>query len=258
MLGLGGLLWLAATALVALVFTSPDELLADDLIPDETIVVILLLPLSVFAYRRYSMVHHRLRAAEITAEQFPDLHSMLLRACATAGLHTPPSAFISLEVPVEPCRTDHAKRNDLLIGTDFYAGCRENDQPAAMEFMVAHELGHHLARHGSFGRQLLSALITPIPGIGRLLTRAQEYTADRFAHLHCPQGGPAALALTMSGKDNFVYVLPDKLVEDAQSGHGFYLWLNNALDGVPMPSWRAHALADDSDPGRLLWHPRGG
>lgn len=254
-LTIGAVFWVISLTAVAAIIALPDDVIAGSLIPDETIVVILIFPLALVFYRRFKRVRRRMRSPKITADQFPDLHAMLVRASETAKLTGLPAAYISLENPVEPCRADNAMRKSVIVGTDFYAGTRENDAPLAMEFMIAHEVGHAAARHGSFWRNLLSAMILPIPGIGGLLTRSQEYTADRFANLHCPEGGPAALALTVTGKDNFPYVDNDMFVDDAEKPHNFYLWLNNALEMQPMIAWRAHALAVPGDRGRLLWHP---
>jgi Zn-dependent protease with chaperone function len=79
----------------------------------------------------------------------------------------------------------------------------END-PEALEFVIAHELGHHLAKHTTLVRHLF---IAPIGIFGLVvfqlgLSRGQEFTADRYG-LHGSrnlQAAERALMVLLGGR----------------------------------------------------------
>ncbi|MDO5051303.1 MAG: hypothetical protein Q4E05_00215 [Pseudoclavibacter sp.] len=67
-----------------------------------------------------------------------------------------------------------------------------------MRWMIAHEIGHIAAGHGSSWRLLSDSMISEVPILGGLFTRAQEHTADNDAMHLAPEGAADAIALTAS------------------------------------------------------------
>lgn len=218
-------------------------------------VLALLVPLALVFMVGIRRARPRATGAPVTAEHYPDLHAMIVEASRAAGLAEPPPAFIGLQNPVEPCRADHGMRRFVSIGTDFYAGCRENGRMDAMRWMIAHEIGHIAAGHGSYWRLLANSMISEAPVLGGLLTRAQEYTADNYAMHIAPAGAIGAIALTATGKDNFVFASGERLASAPAERSDFFLWLVNLVEGTPIVPWRMRAILDRRSPGALVWGP---
>ncbi|MDO5067306.1 MAG: hypothetical protein Q4D96_08520 [Propionibacteriaceae bacterium] len=216
----------------------------------------LLLPISLIFIRGMRRAEPRARGAAITAEQYPQLHEMIVAASKAMGLKRVPKAYLVADPSIEPCRKDYGMRSVVVIGTDFFAGCRENDQWEAMRFMVAHEVGHIAAGHGSYLRMMLTAMLVDVPVLGGVITRPQEYTADAYARRLHPEGGLRAVAAVATGKDNFPYVEAETMKEEATKRVGFFLWWTNLAGGHPIIPWRIHALVTPGAKGRVVWPPR--
>lgn len=255
MVVIGIALSLTVYALAISVFMLPDDQLTLLGNLPETFALVLFFPIVLVFLREMKRARGRASNIAITPTQYPDLYQIVVEAARDAGLTTTPPAYLTSDPSVEACKLDNGMKQSVTIGTDFLAGCRENNDPDALRFMVAHQLGHVAARHGSFGRMLATSVLTATPGLSGLLTRAQEYTADNYGHHFHAAGGHRAIALTATGKDNFIYVSESTQLWRAETQRGLSLWLTNLLTSHPMPAWRTHALAHRDRPGRIIGWP---
>ena len=178
-----------------------------------------------------------------------------MEASRAAGLSRVPQAYLVTEPSLEPCRKDHGMRGVVVIGADFFAGCRENGHWEAMRFMVAHEVGHIAAGHGGYLRMLVTAMLVDVPIIGGLITRSQEYTADAHARRLHPEGGLHAVAVTATCRDNFPHVDPGTTKREATHRAGLFLWWTNLTGGHPIIPWRIHALLTPGSKGSVIRPP---
>ncbi|MEO5745656.1 MAG: M48 family metallopeptidase, partial [Terracoccus sp.] len=128
--------------------------------------------------------------------------------------------------------------------------------PDALQFVIAHEVGHIAAGHTSYWRMLGTFASQWIPLLGSTLSRAQEYTADNYGHALVPQGARGAMATLAGGKYLNRSIDVDAMADRAIVEPGFFVWVANATASHPVLVWRMHALRDRRTPGRLLWRPK--
>lgn len=198
---------LGASALLSLVLLGLAVLALAISPPDEPLLQVaasaLLFPFASVVVHRYKRAAERLHLTVISREQFPEVHQIVEGLCREAGVQGTPAVFLSRDPAVDPCTSSPGLRPYLVLGSDFLAGCRENDTPEALRFMLAHQVGH-LALHHHTRRWLwLSTAILGTPVLRTIFLRHLELHADLWAVRAAPEGADGALALCAVGKDNF-------------------------------------------------------
>ena len=116
-------------------------------------------------------------------------------------------------------------------------------------------MGHIAAGHVSYFRLIFTTLFSRIPILSSALSRAQEYTADNFGYRFCPEGAKGAIKVLAAGKYLNKQVNFDELADRAVTDRGLAVWYVNLLMSHPVITWRAHALRDRTQPGRIFWRP---
>ncbi len=209
---------LSAIILVASIFIL---IFVDDLTPNQMypLLIIVFLPILVNIYHFYISKKVEKTFLEVSEDQFPDIYDYLVEASSFYQIKVP-KAYVSMNPSVNPCAHDFALRPYVLIGTDFYAGCRENSTSDALKFMVAHQVAHIAADHGKPYWYVLGSLILNIPVLKGLLIHSQEFTADKAAFQIAPKGAIDAINLCTVGKDNYVYGNSKIQVEKAMKKKG--------------------------------------
>lgn len=199
----------------------------------------------------------RARSVLVTEEQFPEVYERIVHFSREFGLRQVPDAYIVQEGgTLNAFASKHNRANFIRINSDilevgsFGLGPRPQD-PEALDFIVAHEVGHVAASHVTYWYTLLSNFIAYIPIVGTALSRAKEYTADNYGYAMAP-GGVRALALLSGGKYLYTEIDHRQFVERAGSDRGFFLWLFNALASHPILTKRIAAIEDRSKPGKLF------
>lgn len=109
---------------------------------------------------------------------------------------------------MDPCTTNTGLRSEIVLGTDFLAGSRENNTPEAIRYILAHQIGHFVAHHNTKRWIVGTAGALSIPCFKTAMIRNLEFTADAYAAKVAPDGAVDALALCATGKDNYPYVNP--------------------------------------------------
>jgi Zn-dependent protease with chaperone function len=148
-------------------------------------------------------------------------------------------------------RTDFIRINsDILEVGSFDAGLRGRDREA-LDFIIAHEVGHVAAGHVTYWYTFLSSFVFYVPLIGQALSRAKEYTADNYAFEVAPDG---IQGITMLSGGKYLYSQIDgrKFAERAVIYRGFFIWLVNAFSSHPVQTKRHQALYDRKRAGRIL------
>lgn len=225
--------------------------------PDPYALILVLAPIVVFFARGQLYAQQRLRGVKLSPTQYPEAHQMVLEAAHRFGLSQPPDAYVVLgNGMINAAASGHGFRRYIFVYSDLFEVGGRARNPDALRFIIAHEVGHIAAGHTSYWRVLGTLGSQWIPFLGSTLSRGQEYTADNYGYLACPQGSSGAIATLAAGKylNNSVDV--NALADRAVSEKGFFVWLVNALASHPVLAWRAHALRDRSRAGHLLWRPR--
>lgn len=245
-----GLLLVWATAEVLSAF-------GEGRVPNLYALILVLAPLVIFLARGQLYAQQRLRGIKLSPTQYPEAYQMVLEAAHRFGLSHPPDAYVVLgNGVINAAASGHGLRRYIFVYSDLFEVGGRARNPDALRFIIGHEVGHIAAGHASYWRILGTLGSQWIPFLGSTLSRGQEYTADNYGYLLCPQGSSGAIATLAAGKHLNNSVDVNALADRAVSEKGFFVWLVNGLSSHPVLAWRAHALRDRSRAGHLLWRPR--
>lgn len=123
------------------------------------------------------IAHVRGSAVKLGPAQFPELHQAVARLAARVSLDPLPDAYVmQAGGALNAFATKLFGTNLVVLYADLLDACGNNT--AARDMIIAHELGHVKCGHLRFQWFLLPALFVPF--LGTALSRAREYTCDRF------------------------------------------------------------------------------
>ncbi|MFW0155329.1 M48 family metallopeptidase [Rothia sp. P6271] len=214
-------------------------------------------PLGIFIVRALAYARIRLTAVRITPTQFPEAYQMVVDAARASGLRRVPDAYVQLgNGQINAFASGHGHRRFIVIYSDLFEIGGKARNPEALRFIIGHEVGHIAAGHVSYFRLIFTSFFMQIPVLGSTLSRAQEYTADNFGYRLAPQGALQTMGVLSAGKYLCNEVNSDELANRAVYEKGFFTWMSNLSLTHPPTTWRAHALRDRSEPGRLIWRPK--
>lgn len=138
---------------------------------------LLLIGAFVFVSRSVFVARVRGSAVKVGPDQLPEIHRAVTRLADRFGLDEPPDCYVMQSGGDLNALASRFLRSDfLLLYSDLLEAC--GDDTAARDMIIAHELGHLRAGHLRWQWLLLPALALPFPGSA--LSRAREYTCDRF------------------------------------------------------------------------------
>ncbi len=169
----GALIWLAVLAFVVGIVVFGGSI-------SQLLLVVLELALfGLFAYiaRLFYRAHLFGHAVLIGERQFPHLHDSLKAGAERLGLPEVPQAFLyNSNGLMNAFATRIAGRRMVLLTSALV----DVQDPAQVDFVIGHELGHHAAGHLSFWKNLLKLPGQFIPFLGPAYHRSRELTADRM------------------------------------------------------------------------------
>ena len=222
----------------------------------QTVGLLILGPIAIFIVRAIYYAQQRVRGVRITPTQFPEAYQMLAEAAEAAGLRRVPDAYVVLGNGVmNAFAAGHGFRRYICLYSDLFEIGGKSRDPQALRFIIGHEVGHIAAGHVGYFRLIFTTLFNQIPVLSSALSRSQEYTADNFGYRFCPEGAEGAVKVLAAGKYLNKQVNFDELADRAVTDRGLAVWYVNLLASHPILTWRAHALRDRTQPGRLFWRP---
>lgn len=174
--------------LVLLIFPElPPALGLEASMDDITGVVALapLAPLGLGFLRFYMAAQARANGVRVGPEQFPELYQLYSAVAEKIGMNSLPALYVVngngvVNAYALSCNT---RRKYVVVHAEI--AMLTKTRPQVVEFVLAHELGHHRLGHSSLWRSLVGV----IPGFlvlpQKAAIRAQEYSADRVAASVC-------------------------------------------------------------------------
>ena len=213
--------------------------------------------LSLYIARGFINGIERANSIEITAEQFPEVHARIVDYAKRFGLETVPRAYMVQQGgTLNAFASKHNKINFIRINAEIFevghfgVGPREPD-PEALDFIIAHELGHVAALHTTYWYSFIAGIVFYVPFLGWALSRAREFTADNYAYSVVPDGIDGIVLLS-GGKYLYPAVDGRQLARRASTDLGAFVIAVNAISTHPIMTKRLAALYDRSRPGRLF------
>jgi Zn-dependent protease with chaperone function len=123
------------------------------------------------------IAHLRGSAIKLGPQQMPELHARVVSIASRLGLAKVPDAYLmQAGGSLNALATKLFRSNFIVLYSELVEAC--GDDTEAVDFIVAHELGHVKAGHLRF--QWVIILGRLFPFIGSAYSRAREYTADRY------------------------------------------------------------------------------
>ena len=123
------------------------------------------------------VAHVRGSAVRLSPEQFPELHQRVARMAVKLGMMRVPETYVmQAGGALNAFATRFLGSNIVVLYSDLLEACGDNE--SARDMIIAHELGHIQAGHLAWHWVLLPSAIVPF--LGTALSRAREYTCDRF------------------------------------------------------------------------------
>lgn len=196
-------------------------------------------------------------AVRLGPQQFPELHRRVEEIARRIGLEDVPDAYL---MQAGGALNAFAA---LLLGLNaivLYSGLLEacGDNEAARDTIIAHELGHVQAGHLRLRWLIAPAMAVPL--LGSALSRAREYTCDRYGLAGAGNTHGALLGLTIlaAGGKHAPLVNQQALARQREDLNTGWLTIGEWLAGHPPLSKRLAALepalltgVHDSYAGRL-------
>lgn len=173
--------------------------------------------------------HVRGNGIKIGPNQFPELHKKITELAAKFGMKNVPEAYlIQAGGTLNAMATKMLNANMLILYTDLLEACE--DDMAARDMILAHELGHIHAGHLKWHWFLAPGML--IPFLGTALSRAREYTCDRYGLVGAANKAGALKGLTIlaaGGKYAAAVNLPEFVKQQETLNTGWMtigMWLS--------------------------------
>jgi Zn-dependent protease with chaperone function len=85
-----------------------------------------------------------------------------------------------------------------------------------------------------------------IPIFGPALSRAREYSCDRFAQVVTETSGLPGFMVLFAGRRHYPHLNIEAYIENAKKERGFFLWYANLMASHPIPLKRVPALYNEN------------
>jgi Zn-dependent protease with chaperone function len=154
-----------------------------------------LLFISMYAWMNLAFVAHiRGSAVRLSPSQFPELHARVEELARRMGLRRMPEVYLSQQDgAINAFATRFLRSHFVVLLSDLLEACGDN--LAARDMIIGHELGHIRAGHLRGHWLLMPAMFVPF--LGTALSRAREYTCDRYGRAAAGSDEAATLGLTI-------------------------------------------------------------
>ena len=138
--------------------------------------------------------HLRGSGIRVGPEQLPEIHAAVSRLSARFGMTKVPETYvIHGGGSLNALATRFVGRDIVVLFSDLLDACEGNE--SARDMIIAHELGHLHRGHLRWAFVIAPAMIVPF--LGAALSRAREYTCDRYGVAGAGNREGALLGLTV-------------------------------------------------------------
>ncbi len=172
-MGIGALIWLGVAAFVVAAALNGGSVMHIVV----SAIYLALFGLFGFIARLFYRAHLFGHAVLLGERQFPHLHESLKVGAERLGLSEVPQAFLYNSGGLMNAFATRIAGTQMVLLTSALVDVHD---PAQVDFVIGHELGHHAAGHLSFWKNLLKLPGTFVPLLGTAYYRSRELTADRM------------------------------------------------------------------------------
>lgn len=144
------------------------------------------------------VAHVRGNGVRLGPSQFPEVYAAVDQLASRLGMKKAPEAYLMQGGGMLNAFATRFVGSDMIVlYTDLIEAC--GDDVAARDMIIAHELGHLSCGHVRWNFALAPAMLVPF--LFAALSRAREYTCDRFglAGAGSPDGAVLGLTILAAG-----------------------------------------------------------
>lgn len=140
------------------------------------------------------VAHLRGNGVRVGPDQFPEVHAAVERLATRMGMKRVPETYLIQGGGVLNAMATRFVGSDIIVlYTDLIEACE--DDHAARDMIIAHELGHLHRGHLRWGLVIAPAMLVPF--LSSTLSRAREYTCDRYGLAGAGSTDGAVLGLSI-------------------------------------------------------------
>ena len=201
------------------------------------------------------IAHVRGSGVRLGPDQFPELHARVEQLARRMGMKEAPEAYLmQAGGALNAFATRFARSHLIVLYSDLLEACGEDE--SARDMIIAHELGHIHAGHLNW--RMLTLPASFVPFLGHALSRAREYTCDRYglAGAGNADGATRGLAILAAGAVHGPRVNRAALVRQRADINTGWMTLGSWLSTHPPLSKRL-AMLDPALEGGVKLPPTG-
>ena len=132
-------------------------------------------------------------AIKLGPNQFPEIHKRILDYSSKLNMKAPDAYIMQQGGALNAFATKFFRSNIIVLYSDLLEACEDNE--AARDMIIGHELGHIKAGHLNWMFLVIPGMFVPF--LGQAYSRARERTCDRYGAVLCGSKSDAALGLTI-------------------------------------------------------------
>lgn len=198
-------------------------------------------------------------SVRVTPTNFPEIYETSVEYARVLGLKKVPEVYISQENgTLNAFATWVIGRRYIQLNAEIVdVAYMENKDLDTVKFVLGHEFGHVYMKHVTLAYNLGFMFSKLIPVLGPLMSRAQEYSADRVAQILTQQTGTKCMTMLTAGRHLYAYVDSDDYINNILKEknlleHVSYFFVNLFASHPIMP-FRIKAIMDpERKSGRLI------
>lgn len=185
--------------------------------------------------------HVRANGVRLGPDQMPALYDRVCAIAEEQGLDVVPDAYLMQAGGLlNAFATKFLGRRMIVLYSELLEAC--GSDTAARDMIIGHELGHIRAGHLTWNWLIAPGLIVPF--LGGALSRAREYTCDRYGlaaagHQH---GAELGLTILAVGGRLAKHVNRQAFLDQKEELRGFWMWIAQLMSTHPPLMTRIAAI----------------
>ena len=197
---------------------------------------------------------------KVTPVNFPQIYDKAREFSEKLGLKKQPEIYVGQENgAINAFASFVLGKRYIKLNSDIVdIAYLENNDFETVYFTMAHEFGHVYLKHANLFYNVFTFVSRLIPIYGPLLSRAQEYSADRVAQALTDNfNADKCMSLLATGKHLYKYVDINDYLDTAEKNHNIIerisRFILNLFASHPINPFRVKAILDpDRKSGRLI------
>ena len=193
------------------------------------------------------IAHVRGSSIKLGPQQMPQLHGRVVNIAQRIGMERVPDVYLQQSGGIlNAFATRFGRRRFVVLYSDLVKACGENLD--ALDFIIAHELGHIHRGHLNWRWLIAPALFVPF--LGTAYSRACEYTCDRYGFQAAsdPDRSLDGLCILAAGPQFVPYVNRHAFVAQRDDLDTAFMTLGQWFGTHPPLAKRVAALAPSLGP----------